>query len=99
MGLVSHPKDINERRKDARRMVKKRHPAAILAELELPEGLKSTIIDIALHGLGLCSTHKLFPEMTVTIEISGNDFNWKIPVKVVWCQRLPLSGHVLKENE
>ncbi len=96
MGIVSHPKDIAERRQAARRMVHKRHAVTLVFEVPLDDHIVATVIDIATQGVGLCASHKIPTSSIVTLEVNGIGYSWKVQGKVVWCQKIPLSGHVIK---
>lgn len=92
-------KEEQERRSKVRSMVKIRNAITITSNaLDSDVKVIGNMLDLTVTGVGIATSLKLPIGQMVTLTISGRDYDWTIQGRVVWCARLPISGHVLKKD-
>lgn len=102
MGLIYQKNvDLSEKRRDIRQLVHKRCSVSIKvvnSPRDAETLIEGSLMDITVHGLGLCISANIAPPKEVVIEVHGDNEIWTIQGTVIWCRALPLSGRVIKPN-
>lgn len=55
-------------------------------------------LDMSNSGLGVIVSSYVRPATKVTISLSTKEFQYEFVATVAWCNELPVSGHIIKED-